>query len=102
MDWSSAVSFGQGAATGVKDGAVSLAEGLWSLGTGTLQAGMRAATDPAYRQAIMSEATSLADRAVDYGGRLIDDPATRRQAYEQVQELAGSLKQQFVDARDLA
>ena len=102
MDWSSAVSFGQAAATGVKDGAVSLAEGLWSLGTGTLQAGTRAATDPAYRQAVMNEAKSLADRALDYGGRLIDDRATRRQAYEQVQELAGSLKQQFVDARDLA
>ena len=69
MDWGSAVSFGPGEATGVKDGAVSLAEGLWSLGTGTLNAGVRAATDPAYRQAVMSEAKSLADRAVDHGGR---------------------------------
>ncbi len=102
MDWGSAMSFGQGAATGVKDGAVSLAEGLWSLGTGAFNAGVRAATDRAYRQAVMSEAKSLADRSVDYGGRLIDDPAARRQAYEQMQELAGSLKQQFVDARDLA
>src|SRR5215831_14837540 len=100
MDWASlagsaidkgqtAASFGKGLATGVKDGVVSLAEGLWSLGKGAVTTSYRAATDPAYREAVFQQAKSLANSAADYGGRLMDDPATRKEAYERVQDLVG-------------
>lgn len=114
MDWTalaisvrdtagSAASFGKDAATGAGEGLASLANGPWSLGRGAVNAATQAATDPAYRQAVLDNAESLARSAANYGGRLIDDPVTRGQeAYERAQALAGSLKKEFVDARDLA
>jgi hypothetical protein len=113
MDWTAigssllnnaatAGSFGKGLATGAGQGLASTAEGLWSLGKGAVTDAAKLATDPAYREATFNQASAMAHSTADYGGKLIDDPVTREQAYEEVQHLAGSLKQQYTAARDLA
>lgn len=99
------VAFTKAVAGGVSDGAESLASGIASLGKGVLavvQAGIRATVDPAYRKAKMDQATALASQAADYGGRLYDDPATRKQAYVQVQAAVGSIKDKYDSERAAA
>lgn len=113
MDWttlgsslldtaSSAAMFGKGLITGVGQGVKATAEGLASLGKSAVRATGQLAGDSAYREAAYAKASAMAHSAADYGGRLIDDPVTRAHAYEKVQDLAGSLKQQYLDARDQA
>ena len=113
MDWTAigsslldkaatAGSFGKGLATGLGQGVVSTAEGLWSLGKGAVTSTAKLTTDPAYREAAFNQASAMAHSAADYGGKLIDDSVTREQAYEKVLSLAASLKQQYTDVRDQA
>lgn len=105
MDWSTianAGSFGKGLATGVGEGAVSLAEGVWSLAKGSVQAGSQFATDAEYRAATYERAKQGAQSAAQYGVRFMDDPVTRSEAYEQVQRAAASLKQKYDEAHEAA
>lgn len=90
----SAANFGKGVGTGVWDGAASLVTGIKDLAVG----GYNLATEPAARE----RAKQVAAQAVDYGGRLVDDPATRSQAYDRVQNFVGDAREQFVTARDRA
>lgn len=87
-------SFGKGFAVGVTDGVISLATGLKDVAVG----GYNLATDPAAQE----RARRAAAAAADYGGQFIKDPATRSKAYEQVQQVVGHARDEFVAARDQA
>ena len=66
-----ALAFTKAAGSGVKEGAISMVEGLWGLAKG----GYHVATDPKAREQAWNTTKNLADAAKQYSQEAIDDPS---------------------------